>query len=144
MSVSVQVILSSADVTPPEYKTSGASGFDLCALKDYTIPAGGVSLIGTGLFMAVPDGYELQVRSRSGLALKNKVIVLNSPGTVDADYRGEIGVILANLGPTEFNVLKGDRIAQGVLCPVEKALFVPVQELPTSKRGSGGFGSTGL
>lgn len=144
MSVNVQVVTSSSDATLPEYKTSGSSGFDLCAVKDYTISPGDVKLIGTGLFMAIPDGYELQVRSRSGLALKNRVVVLNSPGTVDADYRGEVGIILANLGPTEFNVLKGDRIAQGVLCPVEKAFFVPVQELPTSKRGSGGFGSTGV
>jgi dUTP pyrophosphatase len=143
MMVNVQVVLG-PNATLPEYKTCGASGFDLCADADYTLAPGEVKLVGTDLSVAIPEEYELQVRSRSGLALKNKVVVLNSPGTVDADYRGTVGVVLANLGIFPFSISKGDRIAQGVLCPVYKAHFVPVQELPTSKRGSGGFGSTGV
>lgn len=128
----------------PKYQTSGAAGFDLCATEDCTLGANEVKLVSTGLSVAVPEGYELQVRSRSGLAVKSKLVVLNSPGTVDSDYRGEVKVILANLGSTPFNVLRGDRIAQGVIAPVVKADFVVVDELSATQRGSGGFGSTGV
>lgn len=128
----------------PEYQHEGDSGFDLRAVEDVDIPAGGVKLVSTGIKLGIPKGYEIQVRSRSGLAAKKQVFVLNSPGTVDSNYTGDVGVILANFGVNPFHVQKGDRIAQGVLCPVEKAEFVVVNELTTTSRGSGGFGSTGV
>lgn len=130
--------------TIPKYQTVGAAGFDLCATEDCTVAAGDVKLIDTGVSVAIPEGYEIQVRSRSGLAAKNKLFVLNSPGTVDEDFRGILKVILANFGSVPFNIIKGDRIAQGVLAPVAKANFIEVSELPQTQRGSGGFGSTGV
>ena len=133
-------------VTPPAYGSSGASGFDLRANieDDITIPAGGTALVPTGLYMAVPAGFEMQVRSRSGLAAKNGVFVLNTPGTVDSDYRGEVKVILHNAGTQPFTVTAGDRIAQGVICPVVHAVWNIVESLESSERGEGGFGSTGV
>lgn len=132
--------------TPPAYGSSGASGFDLRANneEDITIPVGGTALIPTGLYMAVPAGFEMQVRSRSGLAAKNGVFVLNTPGTVDSDYRGEVKVILHNAGDQPFTVTAGDRIAQGVICPVVHAVWNIVESLESSNRGEGGFGSTGV
>lgn len=134
------------DVTTPEYGSTGASGFDIRANNedDITIPAGGSALIPTGLYMAVPAGFEMQVRSRSGLAAKNGVVVLNSPGTVDSDYRGEVKVILHNASRIPFRVHAGDRIAQGVICPVVHAVWNVVETLDSSERGEGGFGSTGV
>lgn len=133
-------------VKAPAYGSSGASGFDLRANneEDITIPVGGTSLIPTGLYMAVPAGFEMQVRSRSGLAAKNGVFVLNTPGTVDSDYRGEVKVILHNAGTQPFTVTAGDRIAQGVICPVVHAVWNIVESLESSERGEGGFGSTGV
>ena len=132
--------------TPPTYGSAGASGFDLRANNedDITIPVGGTVLVPTGLHMAIPAGFELQVRSRSGLAAKNGVFVLNTPGTVDSDYRGEVKVILHNAGSEPFTVQTGDRIAQGVICPVVHAVWNVVESLEPSERGEGGFGSTGV
>ena len=133
-------------VKAPVYKTSGSSGCDLYASQDATIKAGSVAMIKTGISIELPKGYEAQVRSRSGLALKQQVFVLNSPGTIDNDYRGEVCVILANFSNTDFNVKVGDRIAQMVVCQYEQFKFdeIPnIEELSVTERGSGGFGSTG-
>ncbi len=129
----------------PEYKTTGAAGADICALvgSPVELKPGDKALIGTGLFFAIPDGYEIQVRPRSGLAAKNGVTVLNTPGTIDSDYRGELKVILVNLGKENFTVNKGDRIAQIVVAPVTRGLFETAESLDETERGSGGFGSTG-
>ncbi|MBQ7619336.1 MAG: dUTP diphosphatase [Treponema sp.] len=129
----------------PEYKTAGAAGADVCALvgSPVELKPGDKALIGTGLFFAIPDGYEIQVRPRSGLAAKNGVTVLNTPGTIDSDYRGELKVILVNLGKENFTVNKGDRIAQIVVAPVTRGLFETAESLDETERGSGGFGSTG-
>lgn len=130
----------------PAYATPLSAGMDLRAW----LPAGSVTLqpgerklIGTGLRMAIPAGYECQVRPRSGLALKHGVTVLNSPGTIDADYRGEVGVILANLGNEPFRIDDGDRIAQLVAAPCLQAILTPVKELDATGRGEGGFGHSG-
>lgn len=130
----------------PVYASQGASGADLAAAEDMVIPAGEVRMVPTGLSVQIPVGFEIQVRSRSGLAAKEQVFVLNSPGTVDSDYRGEVKVILANFGTKPYEVKKGARIAQAVLCPVYQAMFEPVEtrdELEETERGTGGFGSTG-
>ena len=129
----------------PEYKTSGAAGADICAYIPETIiiKKGERAMIPTGLFFAIPEGFEIQVRPRSGLAAKNGIIVLNTPGTIDSDYRGEVKVILANLGSEDFEVKNGDRIAQIVLAPVTIGAFEQVSELDETERGAGGFGSTG-
>ena len=134
----------------PIYATEGSSGADVYALVDpepyIEIEPGTCRLISTGIKVAIPPGFEIQVRSRSGLAFNNQIVVLNSPGTIDSDYRGEIGVILMNHGNKAFRVFPGMKIAQLVLAPVSKALFVPRDSLECSptKRGTGGFGSTGL
>ena len=130
----------------PEYKTDLSAGFDLNVLleEDYILKKGEIKLFKTGLAMALPKGYEAQVRSRSGLSLKNGVIVLNAPGTIDADYRGEIGVILMNCGTEDYKVENGARIAQMVIARYEKADIEIVEELDETDRGVGGFGSTGV
>ena len=130
----------------PEYKTAGAAGADLCALLDspVTIPSGRSAMVPTGLFFEIPEGYEVQVRPRSGLAAKNGVTVLNTPGTIDSDYRGEIKVILINLGQSDFTINSGDRIAQMIVAPVTQATFTAVESLSETQRGEGGFGSTGV
>lgn len=129
----------------PEYKTGGAAGADICALlpERVVIKKGARAMIPTGLFFAIPVGYEIQVRPRSGLAAKNGVTVLNTPGTIDSDYRGEVKVILANLGDEDFEVRNGDRIAQIVVAPVTLGRFEQVATLDETERGAGGFGSTG-
>jgi dUTP pyrophosphatase len=134
------------DLPLPRYMSAGASGMDLHAAVDgeLVIPPGQVKLVPTGIHIAVPPGYEAQVRPRSGLALRNHVTVLNAPGTVDSDYRNEVGVILANLGAEPFTVTRGMRIAQMVICRVSRAEVVEVQELDETERNLGGFGSTGL
>ncbi len=130
----------------PEYATSGAAGVDLraCVDENVIIKPLGRKLIKTGLFVELPKGYEAQIRTRSGMALKWGVSVLNSPGTIDCDYRGEIGVILANFSDCPVEIEPGDRVAQMVFSKVEKAVFVEVDELTTTDRGKGGFGSTGV
>ena len=129
----------------PSYKTNGASGMDLMAYinKSIELKPGESCLVPTGLSVAFPEEYEIQIRPRSGLAAKNNISVLNTPGTIDSDYRGEIKIILFNHGKEEFTVNNMDRIAQMILMPVLKAEFEEVEELPKSVRGSGGFGSTG-
>ena len=130
----------------PEYKTSGAAGCDLCAFlsQPVILQPGDRAMIPTGLAFAIPTGYEIQVRPRSGLAAKNGVTVLNTPGTIDSDYRGEVKVILINLGKEAFTVSNGDRIAQLVVAPVTIGAFQPVDSLDQTERGAGGFGSTGV
>ena len=132
-------------VSLPQYKTEGSSGMDLKANIDnpVIIKPNKTNLIPTGISIAIPNGYEIQIRPRSGLAAKNNISVLNTPGTIDADYRGEIKVILINLGDKNFKIEPHDRIAQMVLCPVLKAEMEEIDELPKTIRGDGGFGSTG-
>ena len=132
-------------VNIPEYKTSGSSGLDLEAFleKDLIVRPNETVLIPTGLSIAIDENLEIQVRPRSGLAAKNNITVLNTPGTIDSDYRGEIKVILINLGKNDFVIKNGDRIAQMVISPVIKTEFEIVAELPNTLRGQGGFGSTG-
>jgi dUTP pyrophosphatase len=131
----------------PRQQSAGAAGMDLvAALGDGEVAAlapGKRALIPCGFAMALPEGYEAQVRSRSGLASKNGVVVLNSPGTIDADYRGEVKIILCNFGEATFEIRRGDRIAQLVVAPVSAASFVERDELDDTDRGTGGFGSTG-
>lgn len=129
----------------PSYQTNGSSGMDLRAHleKDILLKPMERSIIPTGLFVALPLGYEAQVRPRSGLAAKHGLTVLNSPGTIDADYRGEIGVILINLSDTEFTVKNGQRVAQLVISKHARGEWISVQNLSDTSRGSGGFGSTG-
>jgi len=131
------------DAVVPAYQTEEAAGFDLHSVDDYTLKSGQRALVETGLAMALPRGYELQVRPRSGLAFKHGVTVLNSPGTIDSDYRGEVKVLVVNLGDEEFVIQKGERIAQAVLKAVIQASFDEVAELDETLRGAGGFGSTG-
>ncbi|GAB7555272.1 dUTP diphosphatase [Novosphingobium sp. 11B] len=127
----------------PVYATEGAAGMDVVSAEDVTIPSGGRHAVATGLSVAIPVGYEIQVRPRSGLALKHGISVPNSPGTVDSDYRGEVKVILINHGAEGFDIRRGDRVAQLVLAPVTRASWVAVEELDETARGEGGFGSTG-
>jgi len=131
----------------PAYQTEHAAGLDLLAAvpddKPMLLAPGDRVLVPTGLAIALPTGFEAQVRPRSGLAVKHGVTVLNAPGTIDADYRGEIGVPLINHGRETFTIRRGERIAQMVVAPVVQVSFAPVGELPSSERGSGGFGSTG-
>ena len=131
--------------TIPSYKTSGSSGLDLTALieSEIIIPSKKSALISTGLSIAIPEDTEVQIRPRSGLAAKSNITVLNTPGTIDSDYRGELKIILFNHGDKEFVVNNGDRIAQMVLMPILKIEFEEVDNLPKTIRGSGGFGSTG-
>lgn len=130
----------------PAYATADSAGLDLVAAidGDVALAPGERRLVPSGLAIALPSGYEAQVRPRSGLALKHGVTVLNSPGTVDADYRGEVGVILVNLGTETFTIKRGDRIAQMVIAPYSRANWAEVDSLETSDRGAGGFGSTGV
>ena len=136
----------SKDVALPKYETDGSSGLDLAAYTDKQIKIlpGKSEIISTGLAVAVPKNFEIQIRPRSGLAAKSQISVLNTPGTIDADYRGELKVILINLSDKVFVVEKGLRIAQMVLCPVVKATLKEVTNLENTERGSGGFGSTGI
>lgn len=127
----------------PTYQTDGAAGLDLVALEAATIPAGGWATVGTGLAVAVPEGHEAQVRPRSGLAVRHGVTVLNAPGTIDADYRGELRVALVNHGAAAFEVRPGDRVAQLVVCPVTRVTVELVEALDSTPRGANGFGSTG-
>ena len=128
----------------PVYATSGAAGMDVCAAESLLLRAGRRHAVATGFAFAIPDGYEVQVRPRSGLALKSGITCLNTPGTIDSDYRGEVKVILANLGEDDFQITKGDRIAQLVIAPVTQAAMVEVDEIDDTARGAGGFGSTGV
>ena len=128
---------------PPKYATDGAAGLDVVAAEDVTLAPGERHAVATGFAIAIPEGYEVQVRPRSGLALKHGITCLNTPGTIDHDYRGEVKVILANLGTEPFAVRRGERIAQLVPALVQKAAFREVEMLGETSRGAGGFGSTG-
>ncbi len=132
-----------ADLPLPSYATAGAAGMDVVAAEDIDLAPGSRHAVATGFAVAIPEGFEIQVRPRSGLALKNGITCLNTPGTIDSDYRGEVKVILANLGSETFAVRRGERIAQLVPAPVQRASFVEVDSLDDTARGSGGFGSTG-
>ena len=133
------------NILVPEYKTEGSSGLDLlaCIENQIQLKPREKELIPTGIAVAIPNDFEIQIRPRSGLAAKNGITVLNTPGTIDADYRGEIKVILINLSDKTFTINKNDRIAQMVICPIIKGILEEVDELPKTIRGSGGFGSTG-
>ena len=128
----------------PEYKTDGSSGMDLMANVEQTVQIlpGEKKIISTGIMVAIPEQYEIQIRPRSGLAAKNGISILNTPGTIDSDYRGEIKVILINLGKDIFQINKNDRIAQMIVCPIIKVELKEVESLPETVRGEGGFGST--
>ncbi len=133
-------------VDPPVYASEGASGADVKAFIEFPmlLPPGEIRAVPTGLRLEIPPGYEMQIRPRSGLALKHQLTVLNTPGTVDADYRGELKVLLINLGEQPFVVENGMRIAQLVLTPVVQANYIVASDLATTQRGAGGFGHTGL
>ncbi|MES2754371.1 MAG: dUTP diphosphatase [Pseudomonadota bacterium] len=145
MTISVQLkrFPHGADLPIPAYATVGAAGMDVVAAEDLTLAPGQRHAVATGFAVAIPDGYEIQVRPRSGLALKHGVTCLNTPGTIDSDYRGEVKVILANLGHEPFAIARGDRIAQFVPAPVLRAELTEVEALDETVRGTGGFGSTG-
>lgn len=137
-------VANNSDNALPQYETGGSAGLDVRSAENGLLKPGQFKLITTGLRVEIPYGYEMQVRPRSGLAKNYGITVLNSPGTIDADYRGEIGVILINHGQYDFEIVAGDRIAQLVLCPVEKVQWLATDTLDTStKRGEKGFGSTG-
>jgi dUTP pyrophosphatase len=133
------------DLQLPKYATDHSAGMDLCAAVDgeFILKAGDTTLISTGFAIALPEGYEAQVRPRSGLAAKNQVTVLNSPGTIDADYRGEVKVILSNFGKQDFVIKRGDRIAQMIVAPYSRVAWEEKESLDETKRGAGGFGHTG-
>jgi dUTP pyrophosphatase len=145
VTVAIQRLAHAADLALPRYETEHAAGLDLaaCIPADITLAPGKRALVPTGFAIALPPGYEAQVRPRSGLAAKHGITVLNSPGTIDADYRGELAVILINLGESAFTISRGMRIAQLVVAPVAQAELVETTELPATARGAGGFGSTG-
>jgi dUTP pyrophosphatase len=145
VSVAVKRLPHNADLPLPAYESAAAAGMDLPAAveQELTLAPGERALVPTGLAIALPDGYEAQVRPRSGLAVQNGITVLNTPGTVDADYRGEIKIILANLGNEDFTIERGMRIAQMVIAPVVQAVLQEAESLPETARGEGGFGSTG-
>ena len=131
------------DLPLPAYATTGAAGMDVVAAENLILAPGARHAVATGFAIAIPEGYEVQVRPRSGLALKHGITCLNTPGTIDSDYRGEVKVILANLGSEPFEIKRGDRIAQLVPAPVQRAAMLEVSSLDQTARGSGGFGSTG-
>jgi dUTP pyrophosphatase len=127
----------------PDYATPGAAGMDIVAAESLTLAPGARAAVATGFAIAIPEGFEVQVRPRSGLALKHGITCLNTPGTIDSDYRGEVKVILANLGSEPFEIVRGERIAQLVPAQVQRAAFREVEDLDSTTRGAGGFGSTG-
>lgn len=140
----VKIVREAQTVAIPSYATENSAGVDLCSMMYGIIKPGEQMLVPTGIKIAIPEGYEAQIRPRSGLALNSMILVPNSPGTIDADYRGEIRVLLKNVGTEPFTLAFGDRIAQMVFAPVVRAKFEEVKKLDDTKRGSGGFGSTGI
>ncbi len=144
MEVTVKILRDSPDIVLPEYATPQSAGMDLRANEGLVLRPGEIAGVGTGIRVELPAGYEAQIRPRSGLALKHGVTLPNTPGTIDADYRGEIRVILVNLGGAPFEIKKGDRIAQMVVAPVTRVVWQPAQALAESERGEGGFGHTGV
>ena len=143
IAIQLQRLAHGQGLPAPAYATEGAAGLDVVAAEDVTLAPGQRHAVATGFAIAIPEGYEVQVRPRSGLALKHGITCLNTPGTIDHDYRGEVKIILATLGSEPFEVRRGERIAQLVPAPVLKADFVEVEVLGDTARGAGGFGSTG-
>jgi dUTP pyrophosphatase len=145
LSVALQILPHGEGLPLPAYATQGSAGIDLAAAIDapLLLARGARLAVPTGIALALPEGYEAQVRPRSGLALTHGVTVLNAPGTIDADYRGEVRVILANFGEADFTLSRGERIAQLIVAPVSRVAFARVASLPATARGAGGFGSTG-
>ena len=143
ISIALQRLPHGEGLPVPSYATDGAAGMDVVAAEDLVLGPGARHAVATGFAMAIPPGYEVQVRPRSGLALKHGITCLNTPGTIDSDYRGEVKVILANLGTEPFPIARGERIAQLVPAPVQRAVFAEVESLDETSRGAGGFGSTG-
>ncbi len=141
--IALQRLAHGAGLPLPIYASEGAAGLDVVAAEDWTLAPGQRHAVATGFAIAIPPGFEVQVRPRSGLALKHGITCLNTPGTIDSDYRGEVKVILANLGAEPFEVVRGERIAQLVPAPVLHAIFSEVESLDDTARGAGGFGSTG-
>jgi dUTP pyrophosphatase len=144
ITIAVKRLEHGADLPLPSYATEGAAGMDIVAAEALTLAPGARHAVASGFSLAIPHGWEVQVRPRSGLALKHGITCLNTPGTIDSDYRGEVKVILANLGQEDFVIARGDRIAQLVPAPVQRAILSEVAELDDTTRGSGGFGSTGV
>ncbi|MBB5705527.1 dUTP pyrophosphatase [Sphingopyxis panaciterrulae] len=142
--IAIQRLPNGGGLPLPAYASDGAAGMDVVAAESLTLRPGARHAVATGFAMAIPPGYEVQVRPRSGLALKHGVTCLNTPGTIDSDYRGEVKVILANLGDDNFEIRRGDRIAQLVPAAVQRAAFAEVETLDATARGAGGFGSTGV
>lgn len=147
MRVAIKRLAHGAGLDLPAYQTSGSAGMDLCAAVEADAPLvlapGGRALVPTGFALALPAGFEAQVRPRSGLALRHGVTVLNAPGTIDADYRGEVKIIMINSGSEPFSIKRGDRIAQLIVAPVTRAQLTLADDLEDTSRGAGGFGSTG-
>jgi dUTP pyrophosphatase len=141
--VEVKRLANGAGLPLPAYATEGAAGMDVVSAEDVTIQPGARHPVATGLALAIPPGFEIQVRPRSGLAFKHGITVPNTPGTIDSDYRGELKVLLINHGTEAFEIARGDRVAQLVLAPVVQAAWAEVDELDATARGEGGFGSTG-
>ncbi len=142
--ITVKIWREASTIEIPKYATPGSAGVDLCSMKYCIIKPGELAVIPTGIKLEIPEGYEGQIRPRSGLALNHRIVIPNTPGTIDSDYRGEIMIMLLNMGTEPFSLSFGDRIAQLVFVPVARAKFEPVKELTTTKRGTGGFGSTGI
>ncbi|WP_353205216.1 dUTP diphosphatase [Sphingomonas sp.] len=143
ITIALKRLPNGVDLPLPAYATDGAAGMDVVAAEAATLAPGARAAIATGFAIAIPAGYEVQVRPRSGLALKHGMTCLNTPGTIDSDYRGEVKVILINLGADPFEIARGDRIAQLVPAPVQRAVLDVVASLDDTERGTGGFGSTG-
>ncbi|MEA3063791.1 MAG: dUTP pyrophosphatase [Sphingomonadales bacterium] len=141
--IALKRLVHGAGLPLPSYATPGAAGLDVVAAEDLTLAPGARQAVATGFAVAIPPGFEVQVRPRSGLALRHGITCLNTPGTIDSDYRGEVKVILANLGAEPFEIRRGERIAQLVPAPVQRAAFREVDDLDATTRGAGGFGSTG-
>ncbi len=142
--IAVKRLENAGDLPLPSYETEGSAGMDVRAAEQRVIAPGQRGVVGTGLAFAIPEGYEIQVRPRSGLALKKGIGIPNAPGTIDSDYRGELKVILLNHGEEDFVIERGDRIAQIVVAPVQRGILLEVADLDETQRGSGGFGSTGV
>ena len=144
MIIPINVVKLHKDAVVPTYGTTGAAGFDFCSVDNVIVEPGQTVIVKTGLAMAICEGFEIQVRPRSGMSVKTKIRVANSPGTIDSDYRGEIGIIVDNIGTEDYEIHVGDRIAQGVLSIVPQASFISVDSLDETERGAGGYGSTGI
>lgn len=142
--IEIKVLKSNGNAMIPEYKTDGSAGFDLRTTETMLLAPKETYIFKTGLAFEIPEGYEMQIRPRSGLSAKTKLRVANSPGTIDSDYRGEVGIIIDNTGIEPITILAGERIAQGLIKETIKANFIEVDNLENTDRGEGGFGSTGI